>query len=93
MGYWNYYIERFNLIHYAVCMAEITNELMFEVLKSIQHRLDGVDRNLKDIVHGQIRIREDLNNFHRDAIRLESQVADVTTRLERIEARLNLVDT
>lgn len=73
-------------------MAEITNELMFENLKSIQLRLDGMDRHLKDLVYGQIRLREDLNNFHRDAIRLEAQVADVTTRLERIETRLNLND-
>lgn len=73
-------------------MAEITNELMFEILKSIQLRLDGMDRHLKDIAHGQIRIREDLNNFHRDAIRLETQVAEVTTRLERIEIRLSLND-
>ena len=73
-------------------MTEITNELMFEVLKSMQHRLDGMDRHLRDIVHGQIRIREDLNNFHRDAIRLEAQVAEVTNRLERIDARLNLND-
>ena len=73
-------------------MVDITNELMFEILKSIQLRLDGMDRSLKDIVHGQIRLREDLNNSHRDSIRLESQVAEVTTRLDRIEARLNLND-
>lgn len=73
-------------------MADITNELMFEILKSIQLRLDSMDRNLRDIAHSQIRVREDLNNFHRDAIRLESQVAEVTTRLDRIETRLNLND-
>ena len=71
-------------------MAEITNELMFEILKSNQLRLDGMDRSLKDVAHGQIRIREDLNNFHRDSIRLECQLAVVTTRLERIETRLDL---
>lgn len=69
-------------------MAEISNELMLESLKSIQHRLEGVDRQLTDIAHGQIRIREDLNNFHRDAIRLETQVREVTNRLERIEVLL-----
>jgi septal ring factor EnvC (AmiA/AmiB activator) len=72
-------------------MSEITNELMFEVLKSIQGRLETMERSLKDLAHGQIRVREDLNNFHRDAIRLESQVSDVGNRLERLEKRFETV--
>ena len=36
---------------------------MFEVLKSIQARLDTIDKRLKDLAHGQIRLREDLNIF------------------------------
>jgi len=67
-------------------MADIT----YELLKSIQLRLDGMERALKDLAHGQIRIREDLNNFHRDTIRLETQLAGVTERFDRIESRLNL---
>ena len=43
---------------HIVNMAEITNDLMFEVLKSMQHRLDGIDCHLKDFVHGQIRLRD-----------------------------------
>jgi hypothetical protein len=35
-------------------MAEITNELMFEVLKSIQARLETTDRTLKDLVQGRL---------------------------------------
>ena len=72
-------------------MTQITNELMFEVLKAIQARLDTMDRSLKDLAHGQIRLREDLNNFHRDTIRLEVQVADVGNRLERLEKRFETV--
>jgi hypothetical protein len=72
-------------------MTQITNELMYEVLKSIQARLDAMDRSLKDLAHGQIRLREDLNNFHRDAIRLEVQVSDVNNRLERLEKRFETV--
>ena len=40
-------------------MTEVTNELMYEILKSIQARLDAMDRSLKDLAHGQIRFRED----------------------------------
>jgi archaellum component FlaC len=72
-------------------MTEITNELMYEILKSIQGRLETMDKSLKDLAHGQIRVREDLNNFHRDAIRLESQVSDLGNRLERLEKRFETV--
>lgn len=72
-------------------MTEVTNDLMFQVLKSVQARLDGMDKSLRDLAQGQIRVREDLNNFHRDTIRLESQIADVGTRLERIEKRFETV--
>jgi septation ring formation regulator EzrA len=72
-------------------MIQITNELMYEILKSIQARLETMDKGLKDIAHGQIRLREDLNNFHRDTIRLEVQVSDVSNRLERLEKRFETV--
>jgi septal ring factor EnvC (AmiA/AmiB activator) len=72
-------------------MVEISNDLIFEILKSVQSRLDSMDKSLKDLAQGQIRVREDLNNFHRDTIRLESQIADVNVRLERIEKRFEAV--
>jgi septal ring factor EnvC (AmiA/AmiB activator) len=72
-------------------MAEVTNDLIFQVLKSVQSRLDSMDKSLKDLAQGQIRVREDLNNFHRDTIRLESQIADINMRLERTEKRFEAV--
>lgn len=73
-------------------MAEITNELTFEVLKAIQHRLYGMDRHLKDLVHGQIRLREEVNGLRGDDLRREALQAQMDNRLERIETRLNLTD-
>jgi len=73
-------------------MSQITNELMYEVLKSIQARLDVMSQGLKDLAHGQIRLREDLNNFHRDTIRMEVQFIDFANRLERIEKRFEMSD-
>jgi septation ring formation regulator EzrA len=73
-------------------MTEITNELMFEILKSIQLRLDGMDRHLKDLVHGQIRLREEVNGLRGDDLRRETLQTQMDHRLERIEARLNLND-
>ena len=49
-------------------MPESANELMHEVLESIQFHLETMDRTLKDLAHWQIRVCEDLNNFHRDAM-------------------------
>lgn len=72
-------------------MSNVTNELMYEVLKSIQVRLDSMDRSIKDLAHGQMRVREDLNNFHRDTIRLEGHVAELSNRLERIERLMETV--
>ena len=73
-------------------MVEITNELMFEVLKAMQHRLDGIDRHLKDLVHGQIRLREEVNGLRGDDLRRETLQTQMDNRLERIEVRLNLND-
>lgn len=76
---------------YYQTMTQITNELMFEILKSIQAKIESMDRGMKDLAQGQIRVREDLNNFHRDTIRLESQLADISHRLERVEKRFDTV--
>jgi len=72
-------------------MTQITNELMYEILKPIQTCLDSMDRGLKDPAQGQLRLREGLNNFHRGTIRLEGQVIDANNRLERLEKRFETV--
>ncbi len=74
-------------------MAEnVTNELIFEVLKQIQERLSRHEQMLKDLQAGQVRIREELNGLRGDDIRREIQQARMDQRLERIENRLNLSD-
>ena len=74
-------------------MAEnVTNELIFDVLKQIQERLSRHEQMLKDLQAGQVRIREELNGLRGDDIRREIQQARMDQRLERIENRLNLSD-
>ena len=74
-------------------MAEkVTNELIYEVLKHIQDRLERHERILKDLQAGQIRLREELNALRGDDIRREVLQAQMDHRLERIEKRLNLSD-
>jgi septation ring formation regulator EzrA len=74
-------------------MAEkVTNELIYEVLKHIQDRLERHERILKDLQAGQIRLREELNALRGDDIRREVLQAQMDHPLERIEKRLNLSD-
>lgn len=72
-------------------MTTITNELMFEILKSIQTTVADVKAAQTEHARQLLRVREDINNFHRDTIRLESQLADISHRLERVEKRFDTV--
>jgi len=74
-------------------MAEnITNELMFEVLKQIQDRLVRIESVLADHTRQFIRVREDINGLRGDDLRRETMQAKMDERLQRIENRLNLTD-
>ena len=74
-------------------MAEnVTNELIYEVLKQIQDRLVEVESTQTDHTRQLIRIREELNGLRGDDIRREVLQAQTDQRLQRIENRLNLTD-
>lgn len=71
-------------------MAEVSNELIFEVLKQVQQRLDRVDHKIDEIkselnaLRGhQISMQQDLQNVY--GILARSDV-----RLDHIERRLEL---
>ncbi len=70
----------------------VTNELIYEVLKQIQEKLERHERILKDLQAGQFRVREELNGLRGDDIRREVLQAQMDHRLERIEKRLSLSD-
>lgn len=73
-------------------MAEVTNELLFEVLKQVQrldrmdHKLDEVKSELNALRGHQVSMLQDFQNVY--AILGRSD-----TRLDRIERRLELSDT
>jgi hypothetical protein len=73
-------------------MAEITNELIYEVLKSLQAGQADIKATQADHTRQLLRLREELNGFRGDDLRRETLQAKMDTRLERIEIRLNLVD-
>ncbi len=70
----------------------ITSELIYEVLKQIQKRLDRHEGLLKGIQMGQVKIREDVHELRGDRLRIERYIAEVENRLERVERRLEITD-
>lgn len=70
----------------------VTNELMYEILKKLQAGLADVKATMADVVTQLIRVREEVNGVRSDNLRRERVQAQMDMRLERIEARLNLDD-
>ncbi len=73
-------------------MTEITNELNYEILKSLQKGQAEIKAILSEHTRQFIKIREDINNLRSDDLRRETMQAQIDVRLDRIEARLDLID-
>lgn len=73
-------------------MPEVTNDLIYEILKRLQTDIGEVKKTLADHGHQLIRIREEINALRGDDLRRESMQAQMAHRLERIEKRLSLSD-
>lgn len=73
--------------------AEITNELIYEVLKQLQGEVADIRRVLADHSRQFILVRQDINGLRGDDLRREAIQAQMDVRLERIETRLNISDT
>jgi hypothetical protein len=73
-------------------MADVTNELIYEVLKSMQGKLTSLDEGVKE-VRGEIAaLRGHVIAIQQDTANIYSRVAGVEVRLDHIERRLDLVD-
>jgi septal ring factor EnvC (AmiA/AmiB activator) len=73
-------------------MTEVTNELLYEVLKKLQSDMSEVKKTLSDHDQQFIALREQLHAVQGDILRIERQGVSFSHRLERIEQRLQLVD-
>lgn len=71
-------------------MTQVTNDLIYEILKQLQTGQTELRTLLSDHTRQFIRIREDINALRGDDLRLESFQPQIDTRLERIETRLKL---
>jgi parvulin-like peptidyl-prolyl isomerase len=70
----------------------VTNELIYDVLKQVQADMAEVKGTLADHTRQFIRVREDINSLRGDDLRRESLQTQMDVRLQRIEKRLNLSD-
>jgi hypothetical protein len=70
----------------------VTNELIYEVLKQLQGSMAEVKITLADHTRQFIGLREQLHTMEGNFLRQERLMANFESRIERIEARLNLND-
>jgi chromosome segregation ATPase len=76
----------------VIAMTEITNELMFEVLKTIQSRLTNIETGIREIRSELVAIRGHLVATQQDVANLYSGQAGIELRLEHIERRLDIAE-
>lgn len=73
-------------------MTEVTNDLIYEVLKAIQSRLCVIEAKLTELRENDIQTREGQNRLEAGLLRIERMDAGTQVRLDRLENRLNLKD-
>jgi len=68
----------------------VTNELIYEVLRKLQQSVTKIDGKLDDHTRQFIGVREQLHTMDGNYLRQERLMATLETRIERIENRLGL---
>ncbi len=71
-------------------MAEVTNELIYEILKSIQFRFDKIDAGIDELRQGHNAMRGHMISIQTDTHNIYGILGRHEERLERIEKRLEL---
>lgn len=73
-------------------MAEVTNELIYEVLKKIQDSVVRLENGQREIREELIAMRGHMLAMQRDIHNIYERLDDHGRRLDRIERRLELSD-
>ena len=71
-------------------MADVTQDLMLEILKNLQHRFDKVDHAVSELRQDMIAIRGHIHNVQGDLNGVRAICARIDDRTDRIEVRLDL---
>lgn len=66
-------------------MAEVTNELMYELLKKLNARFDRVDASLAEL-------RAETNSLRGTMIAIQQDIHNIYTSLSRHELRLDRIE-
>ena len=74
-------------------MAEVTNELIYEVLRTVQERVARQDEKLDGIQGELVAMRGYLYGLTKDVGNIYTMLAQHDVRLDRIERRLELRET
>jgi hypothetical protein len=71
-------------------VAEISSDLIYEILKNLQTRLNNVESVAIEHAHGLNAIRGHLASMQADSSNVYSILTRIDQRLDRIERRLEL---
>jgi len=71
-------------------MPEVTNELIYEVLKQLQHRMGSLESGQREIKQELISIRGHMLSMQHDIHNIYGILGRHDERLDRIERRLEL---
>lgn len=71
-------------------MAEVSSDLMYELLKKIHQRMDRLDNSLGELKHEMVAMRLQGLSTQTDINNIYAVTARIDDRLDRIERRLEL---
>jgi uncharacterized coiled-coil DUF342 family protein len=74
-------------------MAEVTPELMFEVLKSVQARLAPVDGKIDELKQEMQASRTSQNGIRQEITGVFQEISGIHATLVRFEGRLDRIET
>lgn len=74
-------------------MAEVTPELMFEVLKSVQARLAQVDGKIDELKQEMQAARTSQNGIRQEITSVFQEISGIHATLVRHEGRLDRIET
>ena len=74
-------------------MAEVTNELLYEVLKSVQAQVALLRDDMENVKARLTSIDTRLGLVHTDMAHQSDRLDRLEIRMSRVETRLNLTDT
>jgi uncharacterized protein Yka (UPF0111/DUF47 family) len=71
-------------------MTEVTNELMYELLKKVHQRMDRFENGLGEVKHEIVAMRLQALSTQTDINNIYAVTSRIDERLDRIERRLEL---